>query len=188
MEINMPKHLCTGNRITAALYFTNITIEDDTSKGRHACIGYSTKGGKGERHGFTIHVTAGESLEVSTIWLDYQVEGRRRQMCKSTLILSRKRFTTPYGTRGRDAPKLHVKRKHFSLLMKLLYFQKCLFWNLPILKVFFDIGELIIAFSANLARKGWIYWCRSHPGADQQQNHRLVFQDGIFERLETLDR
>lgn len=181
----MPKHLCTGNKTTATLYFTNITIEDDTSKGRHACTGYSTKGGKGERHGFTIHVTAGESLELSTIWLDYQVEGRRRQMCKSTLILSRKRFTTPYGTRGRDAPKLHVKRKHFSRLMKLLYFQKCLFWNLPILKVFFDIGELIIT---NLARKGWTNWCRSHPGADQQQNYRLVFQDGIFERLETLDR
>lgn len=147
MEINMPKHLCTGNRITATLYFTNITIEDDTSKGRHACIGYSTKGGKGERHGFTIHVTAGESLEVSMIWLDYQVEGRRRQMCKSTLILSRKRFTTPYGTRGRDAPKLHVKRKTFlafnetSLFPKVFILKpsnlKGLFWHRGINNYFF---------------------------------------------------
>lgn len=56
-----------GNRITATLYFTNITIEDDTSKGRHACIGYSTKGGKGERHGFTIHVTAVEDLPVARL-------------------------------------------------------------------------------------------------------------------------
>ncbi|KAL9986540.1 hypothetical protein ACROYT_G000706 [Oculina patagonica] len=56
-----------GNRTSATLHFTNITVEDDHDMGKYKCVGLSGTGGSSDSQRFTVRVTAREDLPVARV-------------------------------------------------------------------------------------------------------------------------
>lgn len=53
----------SGNKTSATLHFTNITVQDDHEKGYYQCVGYSATVGGSDSQRFSVRVTASK-LEI----------------------------------------------------------------------------------------------------------------------------
>lgn len=123
-----------GNKVTATLHYTNITVEDDTSKGKHACTGYSSKGGQESRYMFTIHVTAVEDLPVARVTPN---------------------ITVSYGDGARLYCNLtHKNNEQTTPISSVTYLR-----NDERLKITTDVNQPLILSSVD-ARDGGDYLCR----------------------------
>ena len=60
---NFFMHTNSGDRASATLHFTKITVQDDHEKGHYRCIGYSATGRHPDSQRFDVRVTASE-LEI----------------------------------------------------------------------------------------------------------------------------